>query len=328
MQASAPGKVILCGEHAVVYSQPAIALPLPDLRAMAVVTQTGSNEFVIELPDLGERVTARDHPDHPVIQLARSTAEQIGLQSLPHITLSLQSLIPIASGMGSGAALGAALVKVIAAYSGSELPPQTVSRLVYESERFFHGTPSGIDNTVVSYEQAIWFERTTHNGRLSTNDQPAPATIEPITIGRSFWLVIGDTGVWAPTHLTVGGVRQRWQRDPDHYNALFAAIGDVVRSARSALAAGDLAELGALLDQNQTLLEQIGVSSPQLERLIAAARRSGALGAKLSGGGGGGIMLALTDEATHDRVAAGVRSAGAARVISTPLHGDRGVVHG
>lgn len=307
--ASAPGKIILCGEHAVVYRQPAIALPLPDLRATATVETVPSVVGIVcDLPDLGERWLLHESWDHPLAKLLRLTAEHVGVHTLDHLLITLRSAIPIAGGMGSGAALGAALVKAIAAYLGTQLTADEVSRLVYESERFYHGTPSGIDNTVVSYEQAIWFVRGL-NG--------APPQLEPISIGKPLHLLIGDTGVRAPTHVTVGGVRERRLRDPERYNALFGKIGRLARAIRQHLANGDQVALGAALDHNQALLHEIGVSSPELEQLIGAARQAGALGAKLSGGGGGGIMLALVRETQRAVVAEAIMAAGATQVIPT-----------
>lgn len=327
-QASAPGKVILCGEHAVVYGQPAIALPLPNIRATAAVAAAPPGSGVtFDLPDLGERWTLHETAarpiatqpdalheiaDHPLAMLLRLTLHEIGVATLPDLAITLRSEIPIAGGMGSGAALGAALVKAIALHEHVRLGPDVVARLVYESERFYHGTPSGIDNTVVSYEQALWFVRDPSGG--------APV-IEPVTIAEPLTLLIGDTGVRAPTRLTVGGVRERRLLDPARYEALFAAIGALVHQVRHLLATGDLAGLGAALDHNQALLHEIGVSSPELERLIAVARSAGALGAKLSGGGGGGIMLALVRDERREAVTEALFRAGATRVstaIVTP----------
>lgn len=313
--ASAPGKVILCGEHAVVYGQPAIALPLPDVRAQATIeTAAPGAGIVLNLADLGESVMLVAAQDHPLATLIRLTLDELGATSPLDLSITLRSAIPIAGGMGSGAALGAALVKALGLQLGHALDPATVSRLVYESERFYHGTPSGIDNTVVSYEQAIWFKRGQEQHGVRT-----PPTIEPLHIGAPFALVIGDTGVHAPTHITVSGVRERWQHDRPRFDALFAAIGQIVIEIREHLATGDLLKLGAALNRNQALLREIGVSSPELERLITAGLAAGALGAKLSGGGGGGIMLALVAVERQAIVAQALLDAGATRVTQTAV---------
>ncbi|HEX6288672.1 MAG TPA: mevalonate kinase [Herpetosiphonaceae bacterium] len=311
--ASAPGKVILCGEHAVVYGYPAIALPLPDVRAHATVEDAPRGAGItLDTPDVSESWRLDEAQPHPLATLVRLTFETLGIVTPLDLHITLRSTIPIARGMGSGAALGAALVKALAAHLGARLDPGTLSRLVYESERFYHGTPSGIDNTVVSYEQAIWFVR----GQQGAGQAALP-TIEPIRIGAPFALVIGDTGVYAPTHITVGGVRERWQGAPERYNALFGEIGQVVTAIRGKLADGDLVALGGALNRNQELLQALGVSVPALETLIDAALAAGALGAKLSGGGGGGIMLALAEVAQRETVARALLKAGAAHVSHT-----------
>lgn len=310
IQASAPGKLILCGEHAVVYNQPAIALPVAAVQAQATVyPATGTQGIVVEMADLGERWQVGPHADQPLARLVSQTLDALAVTDPPPLHIALRSTIPIASGMGSGAALGAALVRALAGYFGRPLDATRVSALVYESERGFHGTPSGIDNTVVSLGQPIVYQR-----------QPdGPPSIEPLTLGGDLTLVIGDTGVRAPTRLTVGGVRQRFEADPSTYGGYFEAIGRTVRVIRDVLRRGATTELGPLLDENQRLLRLLGVSSPELERLLDAARAAGASGAKLSGGGGGGIMLALAAQHGAATIEGALRDAGATRVIVTHL---------
>jgi mevalonate kinase len=309
-QASAPAKLILCGEHAVVYGRPAIAAPLADVRAYAEVASAPPGAGLrFHAPDLGEDWAAAEQPDHPLSELARGALARFGARGAD-LAVTLRSNIPIASGMGSGAAIGTALVRALAAHCGAAPGPDEVAELVYASERRYHGTPSGIDNTVVAHERAIWFVR---------GDPPA---IVPVAVGAPLALLVGDTGVRSATRLPVGAVRERWQADRAGYEALFDAVGGLVARARAALAAGDGPELGRLLDANQALLERIGVSSPELGRLVAAARGAGALGAKLSGAGWGGVMLALVTPGAAPAVAAALREAGAARVLPATLAAD------
>lgn len=310
---SAPAKLILCGEHAVVYRRPAIALPLASVRATATITpgHRGSG-IVIEAPDLGRTWTLASRPDDPLSGLVRSLLAHIGAAE-PDIALRLASQIPIASGMGSGAAIATALVRAISSYLGHPLEPATIASLVYASEQRYHGTPSGIDNTVVAYEQAIWFVR-----GQSTPHAPAPAPlIERLTISRPFTLIVGDTGIRSATRLPVGEVRRRWQANPTSYEAIFDQVAEVSTMVRACLANGTIEPLGSLLNHNQALLEALGVSSPELERLIAAARSAGALGAKLSGAGWGGVMVALVNAERHEAVARALSAAGAVRVLET-----------
>jgi mevalonate kinase len=308
-RASAPGKLILVGEHAVVYGRPAIALPLGELRATAELSPLPAGAgLVLDAPDLASRWALREAPGNPLSDLARRTLELLGSPT-PDALLTLRSAIPVASGMGSGAAVGTALVRALLSWAGQRLEPAQVSALVYESERFFHGTPSGLDNTVVAYEQPVWFCR---------NPQP-PHLIELLALGGRFRFIVGDTGIRSETRLPVGEVRRRWQVHPARYEALFDTIAAQVVAARGALERGDARGLGLALNTNQQLLATLGVSSSELEHLIDAARSAGALGAKLSGGGWGGVMLALVDASTAEPVAAALRQAGATRVLTTTL---------
>jgi mevalonate kinase len=303
--ATAPGKVILLGEHAVVYGRPAIVVPVWQTVATARV-QAGppGSGCVIVAHDLGETIRLSASGDEqPLALVARLALAELGIAAEPDWRIDLSSTIPIAGGLGSGAAISTALVRAIFAQAGRQATPQEVSRLVYESERIYHGTPSGIDNTVVAYGAPIWFVR----------GQP-PEVFAPAV---PFTLVIADSGIHSPTKETVGDVRAAWQAQPARYEALFDAVAALVYAARRALAAGDLPTLGLLMDENQAILAQLGVSSPPLERLIAAARAAGALGAKLSGGGRGGNVTTLVAE---DRVAAveeALLAAGAVRVVVT-----------
>ncbi len=162
--ASAAAKLILCGEHAVVYGCPAIALPLAGIRAHADVAaddHTG-NGITVHARDLNRRWRVANDPNGPISQLITSVLSSLHdpATPVPDLRITISSTIPIASGMGSGAAVATAVVRALAAHLGRQLAPAEISALVYASEQRFHGTPSGIDNTVIAYEQSIWVQRT------------------------------------------------------------------------------------------------------------------------------------------------------------------------
>ena len=352
----APGKVILFGEHAVVYGRPALAVPVTQAWAEAVIEPAAAGAGVtIHAADLGEELALRAAPaDHPLAAAVRLALAEIrgretgirsqesgvrsqgaGVRSQPDWRITVRSTIPIASGMGSGAAVSAAIVRAVAEAGGREqrsgvrsqesandewaahatqyairntqyaLTPADVSALVYEVERLHHGTPSGVDNTVIAFGQPVYFVR--------------GQTPQPFAIGRPFTLAIADTGIHSPTRIAVGDVRRAWEREPARFEALFDRIAVIVEAARTAIAAGQPGQLGPLMDENHTLLQAIGVSCPELDALVAAARSAGALGAKLSGAGRGGNMIALVTDDTASHVAAALTAAGAMRVIVTQV---------
>ncbi len=305
--ASAPGKIILLGEHAVVYGRPAIAAPVWDVQATATISAAAPGQGCsVHAPDLGETwQLATADEQQPLIHVLRLALTHLSLPPNPDWRIEMRSTIPIASGLGSGAALSAALVRAISAHVGQPVPAASVSELVFASERFYHGTPSGIDNTVIAHGVPIWFVK----------EQPP----QPFTPGADLTLLIADSGIPAPTKLTVGDVRRGWLADPTRYEAWFDQIAALATAARQAIETGALSELGRLFTENQQILQALGVSSPALARLIGAARAAGALGAKLSGGGRGGNMIALVTPGTAATVAQALHASGAKSVLQTTI---------
>jgi mevalonate kinase len=212
--------------------------------------------------------------------------------------------------MGSGAAVSVALMRALSGYLGHPLPQERISALAYEVERIHHGTPSGIDNTVVTFGRPVYFIR----GGDTEGDR-----IETFSVARPFDILIGDTGMSSSTRQAVGDVGRAWQAEPERYNRLFEQIGSLVQKARQAIEIGEVAELGPLMDQNHALLCEMGVSSKELDELVAGARSAGALGAKLSGGGRGGNMIALVTPGMEETVAAALMAAGARSTLLTTI---------
>ena len=234
---------------------------------------------------------------------------------IPDIAITITSDIPIASGMGSGAAVATALVRALAQFLQREIDSDEVGALVYRSEQRLHGTPSGIDNTVIAYDQPIAFCRRPPQA----DGTPQPSRIDPLAIAQPITIVVGDSGERSPTHLAVAGVRQRRDNDTAHYDAVFDAIAAVTIVAQQALDSGNIPLLGALCTQNHSLLQAIGVSTPLLDQLVQAAITAGAYGAKLSGAGVGGVMFAVTDATHSAQVAAALQQAGASRTFTTVI---------
>ncbi len=303
--ASAPGKAILFGEHAVVYGRPALAVPVTEVQAAAHIgNSTGG--FWIDVPALGRRYRLEDAvPDDPLAMAVRLVLARAGRTALPDAELRLESTIPIAAGLGSGAAVCTAVVRAVAAWLGFALTNAEVSDLVFQTETLLHGTPSGIDNTVVAYGQPVYFIK----GRPP----------RPFRVGRPVRLLIADTGRPSPTKITVADVRAGYEREPQRHTRLFDAIGALVESARAHLEAGTSEEIGPLMIRNHQLLQELGVSSPELNHLTAVAMAAGAAGAKLSGGGRGGNMIALVHPATEATVREALLAAGAVRVVGTEV---------
>jgi len=308
-EATAPGKVILFGEHAVVYGRPALAAPVTHLRARAVVATDDGPDIRLIAADLGRATTlSAARPDNPLAATVRLVERHAGRPLPRGVTLTVASAIPIASGLGSGAAIAVAVIRVLGILGQLALTREDVSALAYEIERLHHGTPSGIDNTVIAFEQPVYFVRGSPANR-----------IEPFQPARPLRLVIADTGVRSATKDVVGDVRRRWEADRARFEAIFDACGRLADAGRAALAAGDLAEVGRLMTANHEQLVAMTVSSAALDRLAAAALAAGALGAKLSGAGRGGNLIALVEEDSEMEIYAALRAAGAARLFRSDV---------
>jgi mevalonate kinase len=307
--AYAPGKVILTGEHAVVYGQPAIAAPVQEVRARAGIEANPTDpvgKIYIHAPDIGLDTCLDDLPDdHPIATVFHEVQKEMGLDHLPAFKLTVTSTIPIAAGLGSGAAISVAVSRALSAFLGSPLPDESVSRIAFETDRYYHGTPSGIDNTVISYSRMVFFIR----------GKP----IEMLTNGKALTLVIADSGEKSLTGKVVHGLRTRVEIDPDRYNPILERIGALSLSAREAIEKGDHARLGTLLSDNHFLLQNLGVSSINLDLLVKISQEAGALGAKLSGAGSGGNMIALVNAGDAERVSDALLSAGAVNTIITTI---------
>lgn len=307
--ASAPGKVILFGEHAVVYGQPAIAAPVTGVSVKVIVQAEPlqpSGSIRIESPAINFNATRAELPEqHPLNTLFQLLEEALQISHLPAMKIRINSTLPAGAGMGSSAAVSIAMIRAISQFVGLPLPNEQVNQIAFEVEKAFHGTPSGIDNTVITYQMPIYYLR---------NEQPKLIHLKnPIT------LVIANAGEAPSTAAMVAGVRQRWQQQPQHYEKIFQRIGKIVHSARQILEEGDWVELAPLMEENHQLLQAIGVSSPALDRLVKASLQSGAFGAKSTGGGGGGNIIALVSPDQAEQIARRLLNEGALHTWLTTL---------
>jgi mevalonate kinase len=304
--ASAPGKIILFGEHAVVYGRPALAVPVSQVRAEVEISETGSAGIWIDAPDVNLHTELNRLPsDHPLAAVIHNLFFLARVSPFPNLNIKITSTIPVASGLGSGTAVTVALTRALSAHLLHAMADEEVSAFTYEIEKLHHGTPSGIDNTVVTYAKPVYFIK----------GQP----IETFEVRQPFTIVIADTGIRAPTRESVGAVRKLWEVNQARWENVFDEIADISFSARHVIREGWIKMLGALMDENHAYLQEMTVSSPELDRLVSAARRAGALGAKMSGGGRGGNMIALVEEGTASRVARALMTADAKQTIITQV---------
>jgi mevalonate kinase len=270
----AAGKVILLGEHVVVYGRPAIAAGLP--IGLAVEVSEGAGPSVVS-DDAALGSDARPR------QLVAEAAVLAGIDPR-RVVVRVRSDLPPGRGFGSSAALAVATLRALFVATGRTLPSATALDWGRRLEAIFHGTSSGIDPAAAALGTCFRFVR------------GEPPSVTPVDLARPLPLVIAYGTRPRSTGTAVGRLRARWEADRAHQETLFDAVADTVERGEAAARAGDLDALGRALDDNQALLEALGVSSDETAGLVAAARRAGALGAKLTGGGAGGAVIALSTE--------------------------------
>lgn len=309
-------KVILFGEHSVVYGYSAIALPLKNLRMRATVTgrdlageeNAGCETSETSIPlnsdscitlscldfngKLSE-VPPRFSSVRTAIHAALEFAGRVG-DSLHVVT---ESNFPPERGLGSSAASAGAVIRAILDYYKIRASENEIFALTQSAERVAHGRPSGLDATATSASRPVRFS----SGEFSRME-----------INMRAWLILADSGCKGMTRVTVDALRARMDEQPDAVKNKLDELGAIANQAADDLALGRAADMGARMTRAHRILADLGVSTPQLDKLVRAALDHGALGAKLTGGGGGGCVIALADtEAAAERVSAALREAGA-----------------
>jgi mevalonate kinase len=306
---TAPGKTILFGEHAVVYGQPAIAVPVTERQAKVKIfpligSQTDQIQFIA--PQIQFEKNYIDLDKHHPFRIALEQVKNfLDISHYPACKIHLSSTIPISSGLGSSAAISVSLINALFSFVGYQASESLLSELAYKVEIEFHGTPSGIDNTVVAYRKPVYFQK----GK----------DIEFINPGGNFTIIIADSGVSGNTKVAVARVRERWLNNTILFEEYFQKIGEIASHAKMALENGEQTILGNLMNANQELLRKIGVSHPSLENLIDISMKHGGLGAKLCSGGLGGNIIILTDVDKADILSELLLDNGASQTIIMTL---------
>jgi hydroxymethylglutaryl-CoA reductase len=277
-RAVAAGKVILLGEHAAVYGKHALALPLSG--AVTATVQPVESGPRIEIPEWGLRIPlVAEEPTGigaaiDLIMTALDLSDQ-------RYWIRINTALPRAMGLGSSAALAVAVIRAFDLERGLGLDDAAVNELAFRCEQLAHGTPSGIDNTLATFDEPILFR---HADELQVRtlqlDMPPP-------------IVIGCAHSGGLTREQVAGVRERREQNPQCFDDIFEQIDGLSCEGAEALIAADYERLGRLMNICHGLLNAIGVSTPELEQLVTIARAAGAAGAKLTGAGGGGSIVAL-----------------------------------
>ncbi|VVC03254.1 Mevalonate kinase [Candidatus Bilamarchaeum dharawalense] len=273
------GKTILFGEHFVVQGAPAIAGGIGN-AAIVEVKEAPINKIVTDLTVVEE------------MSLAGIQAVLDSLKIKQKYEVKLTGDLPTYGGLGSSAAFCVGLVRAFADEKKLKLTDEQVNRHAYDGEMAFHGNPSGIDNTMATYRGVVEYIR----GKTM-----AQSKFEFIKLGKPLDIVIAFSGKYSETAKMIARVQKFKDDDRDEFSQLMDEYQDLEMEARDAIEKGDLEKIGTLMNVNQILLSEVGVSDEKNDEINSIALGEGALGAKVTGGGGGGCCIALAKDEKHSQ---------------------------
>lgn len=287
MDGSAPGKIILFGEHAVVHGRPAL---VGAISARLHTTISSAESSCLSIPKIGV-----DSPLTTEKPLYRFYSRGIELMEAGPLSIKISSEFPIGAGLGSSAAMACSFVTAASKAAGTKLTPEEIKNKAHEMEKVIHGNPSGVDTAVIAFGGFLRYQQGKFEN-LKTPHMP---------------LTIGYTGKSGDTRETVANVKELLEASPEKTGKILDEIGGIAEKAQEMLYTKNHKKLGGLMDRNHELLQELGVSSPELDNLVVAAKDAGAYGAKLTGGGGGGCMVALgPDGMAEATIAEAIKNAG------------------
>ena len=281
----AHSKLILVGEHAVVYGKPAIAMPFP-LKVSSRI-QKSYGPIIFESDIYKGLINSMPVKMKGISKCIKETLHYLG-QPFEGLSIEIHSSIPLGRGLGSSSAVAMAIVRSLFEFYEQKLSQEELFYFVQIAETHAHGNPSGIDMFAEASECPIWFEK----GKGAV----------PLKVDGPLYMVVGDTGRRGDTRTAVENVRKRYGLNQEKVQKSLDEIGNIAEEAKEALLHGDMHTLGKLMNRNQEELMTLGVSDDGLNALVEAARRKGALGAKLTGGGLGGCMMALANSMEQAKV--------------------------
>jgi mevalonate kinase len=299
--ARAGGKVILFGEHGVVYGRPALAAGLSTGASAELVSEAGvlgAARLSVEPWGVTVDAIAPDPSRDAVGGVNKAASDaRIATNQLAHafgaivhaydkppvLHVKVKMELPSGAGLGGSAALSVAIVRVLDEALGIARTPSEVADIALRAEKVFHGNPSGVDTAMAAAGGVAVYRK----------GQP----LQSVRVKHPITLVIGHSGEPGMTKETVASVARQHAQRPDKVEQIFAGMEAIVNNGKSALERGDLDALGQLMELNQKLLVTLVLSTPRLEEMCTVAVKAGALGSKLTGGGGGGCMIALVKDA-------------------------------
>lgn len=316
VKASAPGKLMLFGEHAVVYGRPCIVTAVNHRMSVSIDKRNDEN-IIVNAPEMNVRdyKISIDNLNgkHPretafVLTAAKNFFDKYGRES--GLDIKTHSEFSSKFGFGSSSAVTVSTIKALSELFGAKISKKELFDISYKTVLDVQRVGSGFDVASAIYGRTLYFIK---GGK----------TIEEIKI-KEIPIIVGYTGVKADTSTLVKRVSEKLEAENEKISNIFDKIGNIVIQSKEKIRKSKWSEAGFLMNENQKYLEMLEVSSPELDRLIASSNKNGAYGSKLSGAGGGDCMIALASKENTAIVSAAIEKAGGTIIyVGTNVEGVR-----
>ncbi len=283
----APGKTILFGEHAVVYGYPAIAMAI-SVNSECIIKETNHQIIKIRLKNYNSIYEARDlkglkarlpSKSRQIIRCLELFKEEYRVE-FQGVEISLSSRLFPSAGLGSSASIAVSLAYAINCFYELGLQKSKINEFAYAQEKIVHGSPSGIDNNICMYGNAIYFQADRFNF---------------IKVPKDLNLLISNTNIEHNTKEAINRIKQLKKTNPEKTESYLQRIGALTEQAKNELSKGNIQKIGELMNLNNKYLTKLRVSNDAIDKIIKICRHNGALGAKLTGAGLGGCVISLGD---------------------------------
>jgi len=296
IKTSAPGKLLLLGDYAVVYGHPCIVTAV-DKRLNVEANIIEAKEDLIETPQVKE--------SRFVLETIAYMKERFNIKQM--IAIKTQGDFSHQVGLGSSSAVTVATVAALSKLFNLHLSKKDIFTISYKVNLLIQGVGSGFDIAAATYGKTIRYVK----GGEELEELPV----------LNLPLVVGYSGIKADTPYYIRKVESAFKQRQEELNKLFASTHALVDRATAAFKTNDLSTVGHCMNEGHTILQELGVSIPKLDSMVGAARAAGAWGAKLSGAGGGDCMIALTPPEKKQQVMDAIEQAGG-EIITVELQAD------